>query len=137
MILTTLTLICLPLLFAYGSGSVKIGLNYPKTGPYAVQGLDQWRATEMAVEEINAAGGIVGKQVEIVWRDSESKPDVTTANVTELIDKEGVKMVFGGSSSGVAVACGKVCYSKNVPFFGTLTYSTATTGKEGKRTTFR
>lgn len=119
------------------NGTVKIGLNYPKTGPYSVQGLDQWRATEMAVEEINAAGGILGKRVEIVWRDSQSKADVTTQNVTELIENEGVKMVFGGSSSGVAIAAAKVCESKRVPFFGTLTYSTATTGSEGQRHAFR
>ena len=117
--------------------AVKIGLNYPKTGPYSVQGLDQWRTTELAVDEINAAGGILGKKVEIVWRDSKSKADLSTANVTELIDNEGVKMVLGGSASSVAVAAGKVCQAKGVPFFGTLTYSTATTGKEGRRHTFR
>lgn len=119
------------------AGVVKIGLNYPKTGPYEVMGLDQWRAASLAVEEINAAGGIMGDQVEIVWRDSQSKPDVATSNVTDLIDNEGVKMVFGGSSSGVAVAAGKVCQEKDIPFFGTLTYSTATTGTEGKRHVFR
>ncbi|MDY6951639.1 MAG: substrate-binding protein [Thermodesulfobacteriota bacterium] len=120
-----------------GAEVVKIGLNYPKTGPYSVQGLDQWRATEVAVDEINGGGGILGKKIEIVWRDSMSKADVTTNNVAELIDKEGVKMVFGGSASSVAVAAGKVCQEKGVPFFGTLTYSTATTGKEGRRHTFR
>ena len=120
-----------------GADSVKIGLNYPKTGPYSVQGLDQWRAAELAVAEINASGGILGKQVEIAWRDSQSKADLSTANVTGLIDTEGVKMVLGGSASSVAVAAGKVCQAKGVPFFGTLTYSTATTGKEGRRHTFR
>jgi len=116
---------------------VKIGLNYPKTGPYSVQGLDQWRATELAVNEINAAGGVLGKKIEVVWRDSMSKADVTTNNVSELIDKEGVKMVFGGSASSVAVAASKVCQEKGVLFFGTLTYSTATTGEEGHRHCFR
>jgi len=120
-----------------GASVVKIGLNYPKTGPYSVQGLDQWRATELAVNEINGTGGILGNKVEIVWRDSKSKADLSTENVTELIDREGVKMVLGGSASSVAVASGKVCQEKGVPFFGTLTYSTATTGKEGRRHTFR
>jgi len=124
-------------LSVFAAGTVKIGLNYPKTGPYSVQGLDQWRAAELAVAEINSAGGILGKNIEIVWRDSESKPALATKNVTDLIDNEGVKMVFGGSSSGVAVASAKVCHDKWVPFFGTLTYSTATTGKEGLKTTFR
>jgi len=46
-------------------------------------------------------------------------------------------MIFGGSASSVAVASAKVCQEKGVLFFGTLTYSTATTGKEGRRHTFR
>jgi len=122
---------------AMADDTVKLGLNYPKTGPYSVQGLDQWRASELAVEEINSAGGIMGRKVEIVWRDSQSKKDLAAKNVAELIDKEGVKMVFGGSASSVAIAAGKVCQEKGVPFFGTLTYSTATTGKEGRLNTFR
>ncbi len=119
------------------AGVVKVGLNYPKTGPYEIEGLDQLRAAEMAVEEINAAGGILGNTIEIVWRDSQSKPDVTKANVTELIDKEGVKMVFGGSASSVAIAACKVCQAKGVPFFATLSYSTETTCEEGRRNCFR
>lgn len=116
---------------------VNIGINYPKTGPYWIQGLDQIRAAKLAVEEINAAGGILGKKIRLVERDSRSKPDLSTDNVTELIEKERVRMVFGGSSSGVAVASGKVCQHKGVPFFGTLTYSTATTGTEARRMVFR
>ena len=118
-------------------GAVKVGLNYPKTGPYSAMGLDQWQAANLAVEEINAAGGVLGKQVEISWRDSESKKDLSTKNVTELIDNDGCKMIFGGSASSVAVAAGAVCQEKQVPFFGTLTYSTATTGTEAHRFTFR
>ncbi len=116
--------------------AVKVGLNYPKTGPYSAMGLDQWRAAELAAEEINAAGGILGKPVEIIWRDSQSKSKIAPENVNGLID-EGAQMIFGGSASSVAVAAGKVCQERGVPFFGTLTYSTATTGKEGHRHTFR
>jgi ABC-type branched-subunit amino acid transport system substrate-binding protein len=116
---------------------IMVGLNYPKTGPYAAEGLDQYRAAQMAAEEINAAGGILGNHVKIVWRDSQSKANVATQNVTELIDKEGAKMIFGGSSSDVAIAAGKVCQEKGVIFFGTLTYSTDTTGVEGHRHVFR
>ncbi len=116
---------------------VKLGFNYPKTGPYAVQGLDQLQAAQMAVEEINGAGGILGRQVELAIRDSQSKADVSTANATELIDKEKVTMLFGGSASNVAIAVGKVAQAKGVPFFGTLTYSTETTGEEGRRFVFR
>lgn len=122
---------------AYSADVIKIGLNYPETGPYSVQGLDQFRAANLAVEEINAAGGILGKQVQLVYRDSKSNVDQCKANVTELIDKEGCSMIFGGSSSAVAIAAGDICQQKGVPFFGTLTYSTETTGPKGHRFTFR
>ncbi|MEZ5357424.1 MAG: substrate-binding protein [Candidatus Zixiibacteriota bacterium] len=121
----------------FGGETVKVGLNYPATGPYSVQGKDQLQAAKMAVEEINASGGILGKQVELVIRDSKSNVDATRQNVTELIDNEGVVMVFGGSSSAVAIAAGNICQEKGVPFFGTLTYSNATTGEDGHRYTFR
>lgn len=118
-------------------GVVKIGLDYDKTGPYNAQGLDQWQAATMAAEEINAAGGIMGSKIELVLRDCKADVPTAKANVTELIDKEGCKMIFGGSSSGVAVATGDICQEKGVVFFGTLTYSTATTGENGHRHTFR
>lgn len=129
--------IVLCLVAVVSSQTVKIGLNYPETGPYSIQGADQLRAANMAVDEINAAGGILGQKVELVVKNSQSKPDVTKVNVTDLIDNEGVKMVFGGSSSGVAIAAGEICQNKNTLFFGTLTYSNATTGSKGFRHTFR
>ncbi len=116
---------------------VVLGLNYPETGPYAVQGLDEVRAADLAVEEINAAGGILGKQVKLAKRDSQSKPDVASANVAELIDKEGAAMLFGGASSAVAIAAGKVARSKDKIYFGTLTYSNETTGANGHKYMFR
>ncbi len=118
-------------------GKVKIGLNYPRSGPYVTQGLDQFRAAELAKSEINAKGGILGRMVDFAVRDSQSKVDVTKQNVAELIDKEGVVMVFGGSASNVAIAAGEICQEKGVIFFGTLTYATDTTGKDGHRHTFR
>ena len=116
---------------------VKIGLNYPETGPYAKQGLDQRRAAELATEEINAAGGILGKKVQLVYRDTKSNPKVAKDNAIELFDKEGVPMMFGGSSSAVAIASGKVARDKKKLFFGTLTYSTEVTGEEGHKYIFR
>ena len=116
---------------------VVIGLNYPETGPYAKQGLDQRRAAELATEEINAAGGISGKKIKLVYRDTKSNAKVAKENAIELFDKEGAQMIFGGSSSAVAIASGKVAKDKKKIFFGTLTYSTETTGEEGHKYLFR
>jgi ABC-type branched-subunit amino acid transport system substrate-binding protein len=116
---------------------VKIGLNYPETGPYSKQGLDQRRAADIAADEINAGGGILGKKVQLVYRDTKSNAKIAKANATALFDKEDVPMIFGGSSSAVAIATGEVALQKNRLFFGTLTYSTETTGEYGHRHIFR
>jgi branched-chain amino acid transport system substrate-binding protein len=119
------------------AATVRIGLNYPKTGPYSVQGLAQLRAAELGVEEINKAGGILGRQIALVIRDSQSKADLSKKNVEGLIDNEDCQMVFGGSASSVAIAGGKAAKSRGKLYFGTLTYSNATTGKEGHKYMFR
>lgn len=134
----TLLLWIFPFSIAVASqDTVWIALNYPESGPYVAQGLDQWRAAELARVEINKAGGILGKQVQFRLYDSRSNVETTIKNVTDAIENGGVKMVFGGSSSAVAIAAGKICQAKKVLFFGTLTYSTATTGVEAHRYTFR
>lgn len=117
--------------------SVVIGLNYPETGPYAKQGLDQRRAADLAVEEINTGGGILGKKVKLVYKDTKSNAKIAKENAIALFDKEGAQMIFGGSSSAVAIASGKVAKDKKKLFFGTLTYSTETTGEEGHKYIFR
>jgi ABC-type branched-subunit amino acid transport system substrate-binding protein len=116
---------------------VKIGLNYPKTGPYSVQGEAQLRAAEMAVEEINQSGGILGRRVELAIRDSKSQAALAKKNVEDLIDNEGSEMIFGGSSSSVAIAGGKAAKSRGKLYFGTLTYSNATTGVQAHKYMFR
>ncbi len=118
------------------SQTIDIGLNYPETGPYSAEGLDQLRAANLAVQEINTIGGILGKKIKLVVRDSKSRVDVTRTNVNELFDN-GVVMVFGGSASSVAVESGRIAKQRKKLFFGTLTYSTATTGKNGNRYVFR
>ena len=134
-------LVLLTILLAISTGAsaavVKIGLNYPKTGPYSIQGLAQLRAAEMAVEEINQSGGILGRKIELVVRDSKSKAPMAKKNVEDLIDNEGVEMIFGGSSSAVAIAGGKAAKSRDKLYFGTLTYSNATTGVKGHKYIFR
>ncbi len=117
--------------------SVKFGLNYPATGPYSVQGLDQLRGAELAIEEINAAGGLLGKPIELVLMDTQSQPRLAVQNVIELVEKQHVKMIFGGASSGVAVAVGNICQDRGVVFMATITASNATTREDGHRHTFR
>jgi ABC-type branched-subunit amino acid transport system substrate-binding protein len=117
--------------------TIKIALNYPETGPYCMQGKDQWKAANLAETEINAAGGILNQKIELVTYDTKSSAELAAKNAVYAIDNNGAKMIFGGSSSAVAVSVSKVCQKKGVPFFGTLTYSTTVTGEEARRHTFR
>lgn len=116
---------------------VTIGLNFPQTGPYADEGADQRRGADLALDQINAAGGILNHKVLLVVRDSASDVVKTTGNVNELIWNEGVKMIFGGVSSAVAIKSCDICQQNQIPFFGTLTYSTDSTGEEAHRFCFR
>ncbi|WP_020408575.1 ABC transporter substrate-binding protein [Hahella ganghwensis] len=135
---TSLALTCLMICGEILAASpVKIGLNYPQTGRYQEQGLAQRRAAFMAVDEINASGGILGHPVELVIKNTGSKPERSERNVTEMIDQDNVVAIFGGSSSAVAIAGGKAAKARDRIYFGTLTYSNATTGTEGHSHMFR
>lgn len=131
-----LSLYCFNLTFA-GDDSIAIAFNYPETGPYAKQGIDQWRAAEVARLEINTAGGILGKKVEFRVYDTQSNPKIAVQNAIDAIDTGHVKMILGGASSSVAYEVGKVCQQKDVIYFPTLTYATTITGSQGMRHTFR
>ncbi|MCP3901216.1 MAG: ABC transporter substrate-binding protein [Desulfobacteraceae bacterium] len=136
-ILLIIVIILFSALGTHAENFVKIGLNYPATGPYAAQGLDQIRSAKLAIEKINISGGILGQKVELVIMDTKSQPQIAVQNAVEMIKKDKVKMIFGGASSGVAVAVGKVCQEKQVVFMATITSSNATTRENGHRHTFR
>lgn len=117
--------------------SLRIGLNYPQTGRYKDQGLQQRLGAFLAVDEINKAGGVMGQPLELVIRNTSGDPQRGADNTAELIEQEGVSMLFGGVSSAVAIASGNAARQRDRIYFGTLTYSNATTGKDGHSHMFR
>ena len=115
---------------------IKLGLNYPSTGRYKEQGIAQARGALMAIEEINAAGGVLGRPLDLLTANTASKPDKAVDNVRDLASK-GAAMLFGGASSAVAIAAGKEAAKQKLIYFGTLTYANETTDEEGHRHMFR
>lgn len=115
---------------------ITLGLNYPRTGSYKEEGLAQMRGALLAIDELNAKGGVLGRPVRIISRDTASRPDKAVNNVDRLVD-DGAVMLFGGASSAVAIAASKRAKERGVLYFGTLTYSNDTTGKNGHRYMFR
>ncbi len=121
----------------YAEQIIKIGMNYPQTGPYMYIGIDQERGAQLALDEINATGGILNRPVELYRRDSKSNPELSALNVTQLIETKGVGMIFGGASSSVAIKVSDICQKKGRLFMATVTSANATTGSKGHRHTFR
>jgi len=135
------------------SGVARIGFNVPQTGPYSEEGLDELRAQELAVEHLNGIGdggllntfsskalggdGILGNKVEFVTGDTATKSDVARASARSMIEKDGVIMINGGSSSGVAIAVQGLCQEAGIIFMAGLTHSNDTTGKDRKANGFR
>ena len=133
--------------------TVTLGFNVPQTGPYAEEGLDELDAYYLAVEHLNGEGdggalstfsskvldgtGILGKKVTYVTGDTQTKSDAARASAKAMIEKDGVVMITGGSSSGVAVAVQGLCQEAGIIFMAALTHSNDTTGKDRKANGFR
>jgi ABC-type branched-subunit amino acid transport system substrate-binding protein len=134
-----ITLLALGLGFcltAQAADPITLGLNYPRTGSYKEEGLAQMRGALLAIDEINEAGGVLGRPLRLISRNTASRPEKAVANVDKMAD-EGVAMLFGGVSSAVAIAASKRAKERGLLYFGTLTYSNDTTGKDGHRYMFR
>ena len=132
---------------------VTLGFNVPQTGPYADEGADELRAFKLAVKHLNGEGdggmmqtmkpmnlkgnGILGKKVEFVTGDTQTKSDAARASAKRMIEKDGVIMFSGGSSSGVAVAVQALAQEMGTVFMAGLTHSNDTTGKDRRRYGFR
>ena len=133
--------------------TVTLGFNVPQSGPYADEGADELRAFQLAVEHLNGEGdggmintftsktlegnGILGKKVQFVSGDTQTKSDAARASARSMIEKDGAIMISGGSSSGVAVAVQALCQEAGIIFMAGLTHSNDTTGKDRKANGFR
>lgn len=95
--------------------TIKIGLNYELSGAVATYGQASVQGVEMAVEEINAAGGVKGKKVELVKYDNKSEPAEATTLATKLMTQDKVLAVIGPATSGGFKATIPVALKNQVP----------------------
>ena len=96
---------------------IKFGVHGPMTGPAAETGLAIKRASQLAMEEINAKGGILGKKLECTWGDTESKPEVGVSVYERFITRDKVDVVIGGLHSSVAIAMMEAASKYDTLFF--------------------
>src|SRR3546814_15766557 len=100
---------------ARGEQSVKLGLDKPLTGTYAATGKNELNGCELAVEQINAKGGILGRPAELLIEDSTSG-DAGTAvqKARKLIDRDKANFLLGNVNSGLSLAMAPVSNEKGV-----------------------
>ena len=114
-----------------GSGTVKIGAVIPLSAPGSVTGGEAMKAAfEIALDEINAGGGVLGQQVELVIADTEGLPERGAAQMERLINREGVVGVVGEYHSAVALAEMEIAKENNVPVVFAETWSDQITEAE-------
>lgn len=105
------------------TGPIKIGFIAPLTGDAATYGIDEKNATVLAVEEINDAGGIKGRKLEIVYEDGKcSGKDAVTA-AQKLINIDGVKIILGGACSGETLSVAPIAEQNKIILFSAFSSS--------------
>ena len=89
---------------AQDAGNIKLGFISPLTGDVSNLGISTQNAVKLAVDEINAAGGVNGKQIEVVYEDGRCNGKDANAAASKLINIDKVKYIVGGLCSGETLA---------------------------------
>ncbi|HEY7083475.1 MAG TPA: ABC transporter substrate-binding protein [Hyphomicrobiaceae bacterium] len=97
------------------SEPIRIGYLPALTGPSSSTGIGINRGTELAVKEINAAGGVKGRQIELIVRDTQSDPTKAVNGATELTRRHKVQVMWGPLNSGEALAATPLIARDGVP----------------------
>jgi branched-chain amino acid transport system substrate-binding protein len=106
---------------------IKFGLVAALSGDSARAGEAITRGLTIAIDEINAKGGVLGRKIELVRRDDESNPSKGLVAARELIQREKVTALFGGLDTPVSMAIVPLANSEKMPFMGTWAAGTPIT----------
>lgn len=95
---------CLQDISGGGGGPIPMGSIHPITGALSAFGSGMQEATNLAVEDVNNAGGPLGREITITNKDSETSPDRAVQKYNSLVDEDGIVGFVGAASSGVSTA---------------------------------
>src|SRR6187455_1204521 len=142
-----------PAIGTYPAGSqgdtINIAAAVPRTGTYAVQGEDELKGWQLAVEHINngdpllkkiapkVTKGLLGKKVNLLAADSAAKPNQAVQEMQTFINQNKIILMTGSTSSAVAVALNKFAQREKVLYVTGISGSNDTTGKDCVRYGFR
>ena len=121
---------------AMAAKAIKIGIVDCYSGPPSTYTNDVRDAFKMEVAKLNASGGILGRQIEVLTRDSKFKVDLGLSAAKELLYRENVDILMGTINSALALAISNMCKKEKVPFFVTFAKSAKITGAQGHRYVF-
>ncbi len=122
---------------ASAAAEIRIGVLYPIAGTGAVYGVPAMHGHNMAADEINAAGGVLGHKIKTFARDSKLKPAAASAAAKELVTKEDVHVLVGGLSSAVGLAISEVSRQEKIVYVATIPKTIKLTREKRHKYTFR
>lgn len=99
-----------------GAKEIKIGAVYELTGGTATFGTSAINGAKLAVKEINAKGGVLGKQIQLVVADNKGEPSESSNAMTKVITQDKVVAVTGFTTSSNAIAGSSVSEANQIPF---------------------
>ena len=112
---------------AFAADPIKIGVSGPFTGGSSSMGVSMRDGVKLAVSEINAKGGVMGRPIELVERDDEAKNELGVQIAQELINKENVVATIGYINTGVALASQRFYQEAEIPVMNCVATGSAVT----------
>jgi branched-chain amino acid transport system substrate-binding protein len=95
--------------------TIKVGIVDTYSGPATTYTQDVLDGFKLAIDKVNAAGGVIGKKIEYVTRDDKFKPDIALSMTKELVLREGIDLLMGSTNSGAALAMSDFAKKEKIP----------------------
>jgi branched-chain amino acid transport system substrate-binding protein len=115
---------------------IKIGIIDSYSGPPSTFTYDVRDAFKLAIDEVNAKGGVLKRKIEFTTRDDKFKVDLALSMAKELVMMEKVDILMGTINSAASLAVSEYCKTEKIPFFVTFSKSEKITGEKGHRYVF-
>jgi branched-chain amino acid transport system substrate-binding protein len=109
---------------AFAADPIKVGLSGPYTGGSSSMGVSMRDGVKLAVEEINKAGGVLGRPIQLIERDDEAKNELGVQIAQELINKEQVVATLGFINTGVGQAAQRFYQEAEIPVLNNVATGT-------------
>ena len=122
---------------AQAADPIKVGVVTPLSGTYAPIGKQVRWGAELAVKEINAAGGVNGRPFELLFEDEEANPPVAVRKAEKLLQQDKVDLLTGTVNSGSTLAVGQVAERNDRILVTTVSYAPSITGAQCSANVFR